>query len=469
MIQRVREAVLALGVLGLIALSCGKSPAPGTCTAGQTQACTCPGGASGTQTCLADLSGFGTCQCGQQQNDSGQTPDGGNTGNDSGTPNDAGGGTQDSGPAGDAGPNLCGNGVVDPGEDCDDGNRLNLDGCDSTCHYEVITRMTSLNIGTTAAPSFCMPNTNQFGAHALTSAAVLAIGVPLSQDITNGKLNVMTPIYGLTDLTGVNDPNAFTVGVVSGKYQPGLTFSSSVDGRFFADPTNLTNGRSTNVLSQGHIASQALTAGPSSFSLALPLGGVSAVLEMTNAAIAGLVDVTAPPTTPGPPPNPNQLAAGLKVFQTVTASGATQGLCGNITVESLAQIPVPQILTALPDAGQFACACGGLTYTYCGAGNPVGPNCNSLLDVLVGGCNAKVGICTQVVNATEPDVAANGTVTHLTLTPGTNKVAQTTAGDKDAYSAWLKFDAERVHITGQFCGVATDCQTGQICDAGQCQ
>jgi len=33
-------------------------------------------------------------------------------------------------------PALCGNGNVDPGEQCDDGNTVNGDCCDSTCHFE---------------------------------------------------------------------------------------------------------------------------------------------------------------------------------------------------------------------------------------------------------------------------------------------------------------------------------------------
>jgi cysteine-rich repeat protein len=34
-------------------------------------------------------------------------------------------------------PELCGNGVIDPGETCDDGNTNPLDGCSSTCQIEL--------------------------------------------------------------------------------------------------------------------------------------------------------------------------------------------------------------------------------------------------------------------------------------------------------------------------------------------
>lgn len=35
-----------------------------------------------------------------------------------------------------AGPSACGNGVLDPIETCDDGNRFSFDGCDFRCHVE---------------------------------------------------------------------------------------------------------------------------------------------------------------------------------------------------------------------------------------------------------------------------------------------------------------------------------------------
>jgi len=40
----------------------------------------------------------------------------------------------------------CGNGVVDPGEECDDGNLIPLDGCDAQCHIECLTRQNCTNV-----------------------------------------------------------------------------------------------------------------------------------------------------------------------------------------------------------------------------------------------------------------------------------------------------------------------------------
>jgi cysteine-rich repeat protein len=454
--------------LGAVAVgwACGKSGGSGTCTAGQTQACTCSGGGSGTQTCLSDGSGFGTCQC-QSQNDSGTLPDSGNNNPDSGNRPDSGSTTQDSGPQPMCDGGLCcGNGVIDPGEQCDDGNRLDLDGCDSTCHYELVDRVTAFSIATAAAPSFCTPTTNIFGTKALKNAAAL-LGTPITQDITAGKLNIMAQLKGLSDLTGGTDTSGLSIGLYSGKPDPTrgtYPANNPEDWWFLADPTNLSNGQSTDVLTGGALTSRTLNAGPNTLTLSLPLGSSPANLQLNNAVWGATLDGTPPPDAPAPPPT--LLATGTTVFQTITGNTATEGICGNITVNSLSQIPVPQILT---DGGTGECGCTGApSYTYCGNGNPVGPGCNSMLDVVVGGCKLAGLGCIQAVVATQPDVAGSGgTPTPLTL--GANNKVTVPQGDNDSFSAYLKFAANRVHFTGQTCNVAGDCQTGQACDAGRCQ
>jgi hypothetical protein len=220
-------------------------------------------------------------------------------------------------------------------------------------------------------------------------------------------------------------------------------------------------------LTNGTLAARSLKAGPSTVSLALLLGGTLGVLEMRNARMAATLSGSPAPDVPSPPPS--QLAAGLTVFQTMVGSGAGQGICGNITVESLANIPAPEAFTV---GGGMACgACSNShTYTYCGAGMPVASSCNSLLDVLVGGCKV-VSCLATAVNPQQPDVpGTDGDIDVLTLSGANNKVASSqTTGNDDAYSSYFKFDANRAHITGSTCIVNGDCQAGLNCVGGTCQ
>ena len=60
---------------------------------------------------------------------------------------DLGAGSHSPGGKGDDPSSACGNGVLDPGEDCDDGNALNLDGCDRTCGFEQSQRIAARGEG----------------------------------------------------------------------------------------------------------------------------------------------------------------------------------------------------------------------------------------------------------------------------------------------------------------------------------
>ncbi|APR78590.1 Multiple EGF-like-domain protein 3 precursor [Minicystis rosea] len=365
---------------------------------------------------------------------------------------------------------VCGNGVLEAGEQCDDGNKLNLDGCDSNCKYEVVARMTSVSIQGTAAPAFCTPTTNRLGTQSLTSTALGQINTPLQDGITDGTTNILVQALGLDDLTGVADPNGLTIGVLSGTLDPAKgTWPSNnpIDWWFRAEQTTVNNmGLPTGILTNGALAARNLTAGPSDINLTLLLAGSPALLRMRNSRVAATFNGTPAPNAPAPPPA--QLAAGLTVFQTITASGANQGLCGNITVESLSQIPIPEVLTT----GATACgACtGSKKYTYCGSGMPVGPNCNSLLDALVGGCKV-VACLVTAINAQQPDVMGTDNDIDTLAVAGTlNKIPQASiTGNDDAYSAYMKFDANRAHFTGTNCTATTDCQTGKTCVNNVCQ
>jgi hypothetical protein len=150
---------------------------------------------------------------------------------------------------------------------------------------------------------------------------------------------------------------------------------------------------------------------------------------------------------------PTGLPADMKienpfdVFETITATGTGQGLCGDITVVSFANIVAPAALTK----GFTACSEGYTT-------------ANSLLDILVGGCTV---IGQKAITPTQPDVAGTS-ATIIKLTPGANKHVMVPDADGNAYSSFFTFAANRAHFTGQSCTQGSDCQTGQTCTTGIC-
>lgn len=343
----------------------------------------------------------------------------------------------------------CGNGVIEAPEQCDDANTQNLDGCNAKCGYDAVLRMVDLDIMGGAAPSFCSVSKNQLGNVALTPTARNSLNGDLQKGIDKGSTNVLVELLGLDELTGTLDPE-LELGVLSATLDPAKgTYptdgSNPIDWWFLADPGSVdANGLPVGKVGVAKIGAKLLTAGPSTVDLSLSLGGSPAVLGMRDAkvraAAAGTPDVPAPP--------PAAIAPGLSVFRELTANQGNQGLCGNVTVASLAKIPVPEALTT----GIAKCQpCpGSLEYTYCGKDQPVGDSCNSLLDALVGGCKGLTCALTAI-NPTQPDVAKpNGKLTALSNQGARNKIPSAdTDGNLDAYSAFLAFRARRVHLTGK--------------------
>jgi cysteine-rich repeat protein len=369
---------------------------------------------------------------------------------------------------------ACGNGVLDAGEQCDDGNMFNLDGCDPTCKYEVVTRMTAVAIGNTAAPAAlgCMPATNALGTSALTNTALGQLNPTLATAVNNGTVNLMMPLEGLDDLKGIND-SSLSIGVADGSLDPAKGAwpgNNPIDWWFLADPSTIgPNGLPKGAFNNATLVNRNLTAGPSNVSLDLNLAGSPALMQMLNAHVAATIDGNPPPNVPAPPPA--MLAAGLTVFQTITGNGMGQGLCGNVTVASLAQIPVPAALAGGGNTACLSCGTTSHTYTACTAGQtPGNSNCNSLLDVLVGGC--EVLFCSPLstaVNPTQPDAPSGAAVTPLALGANNKVPNATTMNDMDGYSAYFTFAANRAHFTGETCATTADCQAGKTCTNTTCQ
>lgn len=107
--------VASLAGAGLVACSSSTTSVDKVCEPGHNSDCACENGTIGKKTCNAEGTAYGACgEC---------TTVNGNA--DAGAP-PIDGGT-------DAKVELCPNGVVDPGEGCDDGNGIPDDGCGKTC------------------------------------------------------------------------------------------------------------------------------------------------------------------------------------------------------------------------------------------------------------------------------------------------------------------------------------------------
>ncbi|HKO53107.1 MAG TPA: DUF4215 domain-containing protein [Polyangiaceae bacterium] len=442
------------GVVGIA--GGGPTQSGGTSSAGMSSAGANSGGADAVGgTSSAGTSSGGTSSAGA--NSGGTDAAGGpnSAGTSSGGTNSAGtnsagtnsGGTNSGGTSSGGAPTSCGDTMLAAAEECDDGNTKNLDGCNASCRYEVVDRMTSISLQSVSAPDFCSPTANTLG-RAFSSTALGPINTELQQSIGAGALNNLLHFGGLEDPTGASNDSSLAIGVVPAV--PDLANGPWPGGSpldfWFRVPSASVNAQGVPLNSlPGTLASRSLSAGPGLLKLPLSIGGVPSFLSVSNARLRATLNATPAPNAPAPPPT--NLAPGLTVFQSITGSGSGQGICGNVTVESLAHIPVPASLASGAASACLACT-GSRAYTAC-SGNAVEPGCNSLLDVLVGGCKTLLCFVTLVTPA-QPDVPAPGSasVRPLSLGPGNAVPSSQSTGNDDAYSSYFKFDANRAHITG---------------------
>lgn len=125
-IKKVLIPCFTFAFSALVLQACSADPNDGggkSCVPNSTQACTCTGTDTGVQTCQA--SGVYTpCTCNGMSSSSGMASSSGMSSGSSsgGMPNCFPGSSQ---------PNVCGNGTMDPGEECDDGNCIPTDACNN--------------------------------------------------------------------------------------------------------------------------------------------------------------------------------------------------------------------------------------------------------------------------------------------------------------------------------------------------
>ncbi len=284
---------------------------------------------------------------------------------------------------------LCGNAVRESGEQCDDGNITNLDGCSATCQFEQDQRMNGLTMQF-GIDSFCSPNA--FGG-AVTSFAQSTFQTAMTSSVSSGATSIELEFLGLTDLTGTSQVS-FQLGALHGvpaapAPNPPYDGASDLDWWYATDPTGIDGTRLPNQRLPASISSHALSA-TGTLDVFIALGGSTASdLHLSGARLRATVGAAdSAPTTSSGGTTPGHLAGEhLDPALTSFATMSNGGMCGNISAASLALVPVPSFL--LP-GGTGACIEG-----YSAS--------SSMLDVLVGGCTRTIAVTVALINPTQPD------------------------------------------------------------------
>lgn len=344
---------------------------------------------------------------------------------------------------------VCGNGMRETGEQCDDSNTTNLDGCDSACKFEQVHRATWLQMQFGTEAPFCPGNA--FGG-AISVAGQGQIQMGLDTGIKDGTISLMFKMLRLGDLTGTSEP-ALEIGFFAGTpVKPmGVTYDGTKDLDWWHTIAAASVDANRNPLEKltGYISAKTLHAGPGKLTLGINFAGIPATLKMSDARLRASIGMSSTPlvstgTTPGHRASEN-LDPALQSFASQALPNDTDAgrLCGNIGAVSFDQVPVPPPLTM----GMLACDQG---YTAA----------NTLLDIIVSGCTVFGAF--SVIAATQPDqvdstapVAGAGGPYTFTTNSATKEVNGcrdknnqmvdlNTCRNAAAYSAFFKFATGRV-------------------------
>ena len=346
---------------------------------------------------------------------------------------------------------ACGDGCRDAtaGEQCDDGNLVNLDGCDSHCKFEQNQRATAVQM-LYAADSYCTHNA--LGG-AVGSSAQSTLQGQIDTAISDGSMSVMFAVLGLADTTGQNGTcqlGAVTGAPAAAPLHETYSGTSDLDWWYTTQLSSIDTSRvPLNRIPASITRASLATTTPGSMTLTLPLGSGPVQLKATGVKVKASVGSASAPTqsvrglTPG-----HSIAEHLDPALTAFASLGNGELCGNISAASLAATPVAQ---SLQTGGSVPCDEG-----Y--------GSSNNMLDVIAGGCTHYVGFpvfTTYVIfSSTQPDqvdpgapaagaggpykfVMSGGQVASCKDKNGTT-VDLTTCRNAAAYSAALSFSSDRI-------------------------
>lgn len=345
--------------------------------------------------------------------------------------------------AGVCGP-RCGNGVRNSGEDCDDGNQRNLDGCDSNCRVEQDARITSLQQQWTG-DAFC-PN-NALGAAIVEDDAHTVIQGTWDAPVADGSLSLVFKFLNVTQPLGPTTNTSFSLGFMHvTPVAPKDDGSNPYDGThdldwwYVRDPASVDADEVPTVQLPGQLTAGHLTAGPGTIMLDLLFALQPAKVTLYHAKVDAQIDnsVAAPEVSTGAAPGhlaSEHLDPAITTF--TTSSGGA--MCSDVSVKSFLDTPMPGILLlSCQDAD----------------GNPVFTDQNHLLDAFIAGCSifgSPAGIA-----PTQPDGSLDGATYHFAFDSTTRQVTTCTRNGAPAelddcaaqatYSSYFKFQSDRVIV-----------------------
>jgi cysteine-rich repeat protein len=343
---------------------------------------------------------------------------------------------------------VCGNAIRETGEQCDDGNTVNLDGCDSKCQFEQEQRANSVSIQYSTS-TFCPNNALglSIGSGWVASIAQSTLSSDLTTSVNAGTTTIEWKFMGITDLTGTSQPSGLAIGTLSGApaaAPAGVTYDggSDLDWWYTTAGSTIDGNRNPLSLTPATFDAKVLKATNGSMIVTISLAGQASTLALSGVSIQANIGGVSTPTASTSGQTPGHLAGEhLDPAVQCFASMNNGLLCGNISAESLSQVPVPSAL----ETGFAACT-----------NMPNYNAMNHLLDVLVVGC--KKGASAAIISPTQPDQltpsAPAGASYKFTADPTTHVVNGCTNNGvatplatclaNAAYSGFFGFTSDRV-------------------------